>query len=477
MMKREHARDGSTTELTEMVGSGPFRFVASAWKPGKTAVYVRNEAYVPRSEPASGAAGGKVARVDRVEWIYYGKPKQARRAFLAGQIDIWENPSPGDVWVLDKHDEFVVEVLDPVGYQGSIRMNHLRPPFDDPRVRLAFAHAVDQREYLEAIVGRGAEEFYDACPSFFTCSRDPVLAGSEPLATVDLDRARALLKASDYRGERIDLLNPKDFPHLAAASKVTKRTLRRIGMKVRMHNVSWRELSGRRPNQGRRKGWHLFPTAFNGLTAASPLTNIGIRTGKDAWFGWPSDPDVPALIEAYAEASDTGAQREALSRLSERLFKVLPYINFGQWSAPVAYRREVSGLLTAPIPIYWNVTKRTERGATLGSGHSRYGGHPPPPKAGSRHRPSRLRRLPARLGARRPGLRPASAHASQAPSAADRLPRERAKRRAHLTGRVTPLGSSTRPAGPPAGSGRRSADRRRHSGGRRPSSTRRPRHA
>ena len=259
---------------------------------------------------------------------------------------------------LKRDDAIVVEILDPVGFQGSIRMNHLRPPFDDPKVRLAFALAVDQREYLEAIVGRGAEESYDACPSFFTCSAGtPVLDGSEPLATVDLDRAKALLKASDYRGEHVVLMNPKDFPHLDAAAKVTKDTLRRIGMKVRVRNVSWKQLSARRPNQGKRKGWHLFPTAFNGLTAASPLTNIGIRTGKDAWFGWPSDPTVPALIEAYAEAGDADAQREALSRLSEQLFAVLPYINFGQWSAPVAYRQGVSGLLTSPIPTYWSVSK------------------------------------------------------------------------------------------------------------------------
>ena len=339
MMKQEHARDGSTTELTEMVGSGPFRFVANAWKPGKTAVYARNEAYVPRPEPASGTAGGKIAKVGRVEWTYFKNPSAAQRALDGGKIDIWENPPPAAINRLKRNDNVVVEVLDPVGFQGSIRMNHLRPPFDDPRVRLAFALAVDQREYLEAIVGRGAEESYDACPSFFTCSADPVLAGSEPLATVDLDRAKALLKASDYRGERIVLLNPKDFPHLAAASKVTKDTLRRIGMKVRVQNVSWKELSARRPNQGKRNGWHLFPTAFNGLTAASPLTNIGIRSGKDAWFGWPSDPEIPALIEAYADAGDEAAQRDALSRLSEQLFAVLPYINIGQWSAPVAYRQ------------------------------------------------------------------------------------------------------------------------------------------
>lgn len=357
MMKREHAAVSANTELTEEVGSGPFRFVAEEWKPGQTAAYVRNEAYVPRAEPASGTAGAKIAQVDRVEWIYFRKPNDARRALVRGKVDIWENPPPSLTAKLKRHREIVVEVLDPVGLQGSIRMNHLRPPFDDPKVRLAFALAVDQREYLKAVVGTGAEDRYDACPSFFTCSREPVLAGSETLATVDLDRAKALLDASSYRGERIVLLNPKDFHHLDAAAKVTAKTLRRIGMKVKVDSVSWNQLSERRANRGKRRGWHLFPTAFNGLTAASPLTNIGIRTGDDAWFGWPTDDAVPGLIEAYAEAADPGTEREALTRLSERLFEVLPYINFGQWSAPVAYRTGVSGLITAPIPIYWHVTK------------------------------------------------------------------------------------------------------------------------
>ena len=357
MMKREHAAVSASTELTDVVGSGPFRFVADEYEPGKTAVYVRNEAYVPRSEPASGTAGGKVANVDRVKWRYYRMPNDARKALRRGKVDIWENPTPAVLAKLARNDDIAVEVLDPVGLQGSLRMNHQRPPFDDPKVRLAFAYAVDQREYLEAIVGAGAEDRYDACRSFFTCAGEPVLAGSEALATVDLDRAKALLDASSYQGERVVLMNPKDFAHLAAAAEVTAKTLRRIGMKVKVDKVSWNQLSERRANRGKRRGWHVFPTAFNGLTAASPLTNIGIRTGDDAWFGWPSDPAVPALIEAYAEAGDPRAEREALTRLSERLFEVLPYINFGQWSAPVAYRKAVSGLLTSPVPVYWNVTK------------------------------------------------------------------------------------------------------------------------
>ena len=357
MMKAEHAETPASTELAAAIGSGPFRFAPGDYKPGEFAAYLRNDAYAPREEPPSGTAGSKVVKVDRVEWHYHRKPADALRALSSGKVDIWESPTPDALKRIRRDDAIVLAALDSVGFQGSLRINHQRSPFNDPRVRQALAHAVDQNKYLDAIVGSGTEAFRDACPAFFTCSKDPVLEGSEALAGVDLDQAKELLREAGYKRERIIILNPKDFHHLDAAARVTADTLKRIGMRVKVQNVSWRKLTERRANRGKRNGWHLFPTAFNGITAASPLTNIGIRTGKDAWFGWPSDPAVPKLTEAYADAPDAASQREALSRLSTRLFEVMPYINFGQWSTPVAYRREVSGLLASPVPVYWNVAK------------------------------------------------------------------------------------------------------------------------
>ena len=357
MMKREHATMSANAGLTQVVGSGPFRFVADGWEPGQKGRVRPERGIRPASRASERHRRGQGRQRGPRGMAVLAQANDARKALRHGKVDIWESPPPAVLGKLMRDRDIVVDVLDPVGLQGSIRMNHRRPPFDDPKVRLAFAYAVDQREYLKAIVGAGAEHRYDACPSFFTCTGEPVRAGAEALATVDLARAKALLDASSYRGERVVLMNPKDFPHLGAAAQVTAKTLRRIGMKVKVDKVSWNQLSERRANQGKRRGWHLFPTAFNGLTAASPLTNIGIRTGDDAWFGWPADDAVPRLIEAYAEAGDPRAEREALTRLSDRLFEVLPYINFGQWSAPVAYRKAVSGLLTSPVPVYWNVTK------------------------------------------------------------------------------------------------------------------------
>ena len=55
-------------------------------------VYDRNPKYVPRTEPASGLAGGKVVKVDRVIWENIGDEQTAMAALQAGEIDFYETP-------------------------------------------------------------------------------------------------------------------------------------------------------------------------------------------------------------------------------------------------------------------------------------------------------------------------------------------------------------------------------------------------
>ena len=57
-------------KVEDVIGSGPFIFKADEWKPGEKTVYVKNPKYKPRAEPPSGLAGGKVVKLDRVEWIW-----------------------------------------------------------------------------------------------------------------------------------------------------------------------------------------------------------------------------------------------------------------------------------------------------------------------------------------------------------------------------------------------------------------------
>ncbi|MGL5115524.1 MAG: ABC transporter substrate-binding protein, partial [Beijerinckiaceae bacterium] len=82
MMPKRFADKAPTERLTadEMIGSGPFRWVKNEYKPGARVVYDRNAKYVPRNEPASNAAGGKVVHLERVEWINFPDPTTALNA-------------------------------------------------------------------------------------------------------------------------------------------------------------------------------------------------------------------------------------------------------------------------------------------------------------------------------------------------------------------------------------------------------------
>ena len=56
--------------------------------PGSKVVYVKNPNYVPRKDPTSGAAGAKIAKVDRVEWIVLPDPFTKSSAIQRGEVDI-----------------------------------------------------------------------------------------------------------------------------------------------------------------------------------------------------------------------------------------------------------------------------------------------------------------------------------------------------------------------------------------------------
>jgi peptide/nickel transport system substrate-binding protein len=69
MMPKRLAETPSGQQIKEQIGSGPFKFMQVEFQPGVKAVYEKNKGYVPRKEPPSWTAGGKVVKVDRVEWI------------------------------------------------------------------------------------------------------------------------------------------------------------------------------------------------------------------------------------------------------------------------------------------------------------------------------------------------------------------------------------------------------------------------
>ena len=360
MMPERHALTDPFEQIPDALGSGPFIFVKDEWIPGARVVYVRNPDYVPRAEPSSFAAGAKRARVDRVEWHYIPDSATAMNALMAGEVDYFELPPHDLLPILEAAAGVVVENLDPLGVQGWLRMNHLHPPFDDPRVREAVLWLIDQEHYMRAAVGNPA--YYQTCPAMLACGTPfESTVGSDALVGHDIDKARELIAAAGYDGAAVTILQPTDIAILNSASLVTAQALRDAGFVVDLQAMDWSTLTSRRPiadppSQG---GWNLFHTWALAVDVANPVANIAISGGcrERAWFGWPCDGEIERLRDTFARTSDSDSRKTLAQAIQARAFEVVTHGLYGQWSNPVAYRDSLRGLIKSPVQFFWNIEK------------------------------------------------------------------------------------------------------------------------
>ena len=361
IMPERIAKTDAFTAITDAVGSGPFKFVKEEWVPGNKVVYVKNTAYVPRKEAPSWGAGGKVVKVDRVEWIYIPDAATAAAALNNGEVDWWQQVPVDLIPVLEKNKDIKVESVDPLGSIGLLRFNHLQPPFNNVKLRQAVLAVLDQNDYAIAIAG--SPKNGKPCPSFFTCGTPMAnTAGSTALTGKrDIEKAKALVKESGYKGEKIILMTATDQPIVHSQALVTQGLLSKIGLNVELAASDWGTLITRRSSKEpvEKGGWSVFHTWFVGPDITSPALNSPLRgAGDKSWFGWPADAKLEELRDAWFNAPTVEAQKKVAEEMQKRAFETVPYIPTAQFIIPTAYRSNLSGVINSPVTFIWNVAKK-----------------------------------------------------------------------------------------------------------------------
>jgi len=361
IMPERIAKTDAFKNIEDPVGSGPFKFVKEEWQPGHKAVYVKNTDYVPRAEPPSWASGGKVVKVNRIEWIYIPDSGTAAAALNAGEVDWWERPLPDLIPMLARNKEIKVTIPDPLGSVGLLRFNFLQPPFNNEKMRQALLYALDQSDYVLAITGdpKGGHP----CYSYFTCDT-PLSSevGAEPLkGKRNFEKAKQLIRESGYKGEKIVIIDATDLYTIHAQSLLTLDLLKKLGLNVELQANDWGTLLTRRTSKEpvEKGGWSIFHTTMVGADMVSPGVNPWVRgNGEKAMPGWPTDPKTEEARETWFNASDTATSKAATEAEQRRAFEFVPYIPTGQFAIPVAYRSNISGVISAPAILMWNVEKR-----------------------------------------------------------------------------------------------------------------------
>ncbi len=346
--------------ITTSIGSGPFVFEPESWVAGSHWRFHRNTAYVPRAEPPSGMAGGRLAKVDVVEFTYIPDPTTALNALRAGEIDIQQVVPYDLIPLLQRDPAIATKVVDPFGFQALIRPNSLQPPFDNPDARRALLYVAAPSEYLTAMVGNNPG-MQMPCLSPFMCA--PGLPAPMAMQVPDQEKARALMHAAGYKGETVVVLAATDLPELYQVASILSQRLTEIGVKVDQQTMDFATLAGRRANMDNpatnRNGWSLFATWRPRLTASGPIINSFLSTSCDQknFYGWPCDETLEHLRLSYLDAVTSEQKKAVMDAISARFAVVLPYIPIGDFSRPLAYRRTVSGILNAPVLVLWNVEK------------------------------------------------------------------------------------------------------------------------
>ena len=351
--------------VTEVMGSGPFKFAKDEWVPGSKVVFTKNTDYVPRSEPANGFSGGKVVKVDRVEWVVLPDPQSAVQALNRGQIDFIEIPPVDLLPLLKANKDVKVEDISPLGTQGILRINHLQPPFTDVRARHAMQWLVNQRDFMTAAIGDPS--LWKVCGSFLICGEPMAFNDGADMLNQDIPneqriaKAKELLQQAGYKGEPVVLLDPANYPAFHVANLVFSEALKKAGVNVQLDTMDWSTLVTRRTKKdpAGQGGWSIFFTSSGGLEGSNPAFNIATAANCDkAWWGWPCDPKLEELRSQWALATTLEARKKIAQQIQIVATDDVIYIPWGVWKTPAAMRQNLKNMLKVPDSIiFWNVEK------------------------------------------------------------------------------------------------------------------------
>jgi peptide/nickel transport system substrate-binding protein len=346
-------------QVTEMVGSGPYRFLADEFVAGSAVAYARFDGYLPRAEPADYASGGKRAGFARIEWHIIPDAATAAAALQTGEVDWWEVAQPDLVPALARNPQVKVANADP--FFAALRFNCSQPPFDNAKLRHAVLTAIDQTDYMGAIAS-GDEHAWRTCYAMMGCGLPHVRETGAALMTPprDLAAARKAVADAGYNGEKVVILSPTDLPAIGPHGEITADLLRRLGMNVDLQTMDWGSVGQRRVSREpvSRNGWSIFHINTPGIAIANPALDFFIRgQGANGFFGWFDSPEMERIAADWLD-STSEAQDDALFDAAQTLaFAQAPIVPLGMFDVRTAYRADLAGVIPASVLYPWNVRR------------------------------------------------------------------------------------------------------------------------
>jgi peptide/nickel transport system substrate-binding protein len=328
------------------VGSGPFRF--HSWRASEQIVLVRNDDFPD-------GLGGPAA-ADRVVFRVIPEASTLLTELLTGGIHVNIPLTPDQVRQVRENQDTDLHSF-PGRTVYYVGWNNARPPFDDPRVRRALAHAINRQEIVDALLYGEGELASSTIPNWHRLS-----PRAEPVA-FDADQAGRMLDQAGWtdrdgdgirenaQGQRLSFtLLSSDDQLRRSVVEVLQNQLRRAGADVQIRVMEFQTMLQNHRNRD-------FDAIFTNWVldnfdlASAPMSLLHTSQAEIEQSPNRSSvriPQLDAAIERAAIATDENQVRQAWADFTQIIQQQQP-ITFMFWlNELAASRSNVHGVAMDP---------------------------------------------------------------------------------------------------------------------------------
>jgi peptide/nickel transport system substrate-binding protein len=257
---------------------------------------------------------------------------------LTGEIDYVDQLTPSDVRPIEKRSDIVLKPIK-VGRWYFLQWHVNEPPFDNPKLRQAFAHAID-RNRLNEITMRGQGTVSDGPTPDGLWWYDPTLK-SYPH---DPARAKALLADAGYANGFEYVLSTPQVTVFQQINQLLQEQLGSVGIKVTLQPVAASEWYARVVSGNT----NLTPTRWTQRADPDGLLYILFHSKGFANTMKYRNDQVDALLEGARTTYDTTARKKLYAEAQRLIVGDLPMVPLIFGAEYAAMRARVNGFEWIP---------------------------------------------------------------------------------------------------------------------------------
>lgn len=327
------------------VGAGPY--LVKQQVPGNEILYTRNPDYKwpPKFYKNRGPAypdeiSLKIIKEDATIWA----------ALQSGDVHIGAIPSTFVKDAEGNDNVTVVKQLDTgIRYLG---MNCSKPPFDDPLVRQAIAHAIDRKPIVDNALDGYGEVLYTPLAVNIAYSDNEamqkisypydVAAGKDKLKQAGYDVSGEYATKDGKPFEVQLMVNNTDF--FKRAAQIVQAQLKELGIKINIQIMEGTAL-----NDATTTGNHQMFLQLYGSTDPNIMFYFFHSSRKKATNrAWYSTPELDSLLEQGQQSVDPEKQKEIYLKVQETVVKEAPWVVLCNPYEFTGVRKEVRGFTVHP---------------------------------------------------------------------------------------------------------------------------------